>query len=161
MSRGRKPIPLKILQMTGSSALRKAKNRGKVEIEPPVGRPPAPPLPQYAADVYRSILTDLELTPGLLTRLDGGQLERYARFTVRWRLVESEYETMIAASGSVWKVLARDELRAALRGLLAESRKLDQALKEIENNFGMTPAARRSLAVAAKPQLTQRSFKPA
>jgi phage terminase small subunit len=161
MGRGRKAIPLKILEMTGSSSLRKARNRGKVELEPPPGRPDAPPLPQYAADVYRSVMTDLEKTPGLLTRIDGPQLERYARYIVRWRLVEAESETVIAGGGGAWKVLGRDELRPVLRSLWAESRKLDQALKEIESNFGMSPSARRSLAVAAKPQFVQKSYKPA
>jgi phage terminase small subunit len=158
---GRKPIPLKILEMTGSSSVRKKRNRGKVEPEPPEGRPDDPPLPQYAADLYRSVLTGLEKTPGLITKIDGPQLERYARFAVRQRLIEAESEKLIAtAGGDAWKVLASEELNSVLNDLWKETRRLDQAMKEIEANFGMTPGARRGLAVPAKPQLA-RSFKPA
>lgn len=155
---GRKPQPLRILEINGSSQLRRKGIKGKVEPEAPAGRPDDPPLPQYAADLYRQVLTNLENTPGLLSKLDGPQLERYARFFVRWRLVEAESEKMIATAGSSWAVLAQEpkdgkSMRAALRGLWAESRRLDQAMKEIENAFGMSPTARRGLAVEAKPKL--------
>jgi phage terminase small subunit len=158
---GRKPIPLKILEMTGSSSIRKKRNRGKVEPEPETGRPDDPPLPQYAADIWRSLLTGLEKTPGLLTKIDGPQLERYARYYVRWRLVEAESDKLIAsAGGESWKVLATEQLDPVLRKLWKESQSLDERMRAIEAGFGMTPGARRGLAVPAKPQLA-RSFKPA
>ena len=49
---GRKPKPLTILKLTGSSQMRRKGIKGKIEPEVPQGRPDDPPLPQYAADLY-------------------------------------------------------------------------------------------------------------
>lgn len=159
---GRTPTPTAVLKLHGSSTLRRKENKGKVELQPPIGSPAEPSLPEHAKAIWQAIIADLLSVKDLLTRVDGPQLERYARYVVRWRLVEDESDKMIATAGSAWMVLANDDLRPALRGLWAESRRLDQAMKEIEGNFAMTPADRRRLgaAVEGKPKMPQR-MKPA
>lgn len=158
--RGPAPQPTAILQLHGS---RRAKTVRK-EPEPPVGIPDVPEnTPAAALEVWRKAIEHLLATKGLLTRIDGPQLERYARYFVRWRLVEQESELMIARAGSAWQVLGNQGLRPALRGLWAESRRLDQAMKEIEGNFGMSPADRRRIGSLPedKPQMPLRMKPPA
>jgi phage terminase small subunit len=150
--RGRAPTPLAILKLEGSSVLRKKHIRGRKEIDSPQGAPAMPDLPPVAAAIWGALIVTLQATPGLLCRIDGPQLERYCRFFIRWRRIENEIDERITqAGGSVFAMLAKNELRAAIRGLQAESRRLDQALKEIEARFGMTPSDRVRLSVPTGP----------
>ncbi len=160
---GRPPQPSATLKLHGSSVLRKKAVKERVEPAPPIGLPDIPEnTPAAALDAWRKTIEHLISTPNLLTRIDGPQLERYCRYFVRWRIVEAESEAMLTKGGSFTGPLANDDLRPALRGLWAESRRLDQALKEIEGKFGMTPGDRRSIGVSPeqKPLMPQ-NRKPA
>ena len=109
-------------------------------MKPENGRPVDP---QFRNDddkrQWNQLVDQLEQIPGLLTLIDGPQLERYARFLVRWRQLENQLERMKDAT--VAMLLKKDE-RQVLRLLWNESRALDLHLKQIEEKFGLTPSAR-------------------
>lgn len=151
---GRHPTPTAILKLRGS---RHARGRGS-EPAPLVGIPDVPVnTPAEALDVWRKTVEGLLGTSGLLTRIDGPQLERYCRYVVSWRRLECEAEGLAAKSGGLLPIMTNKLFRRVLADLRAESRRLDMAMKEIERNFGMTPADRRRigpLAASATPPLS-------
>lgn len=99
-------------------------------------------LNEPAQKVWAALVEMLEKMPGVLAVTDGGQLERYCRYFVRWRQVENEINVLETTGGAAWKVLSQETLGDALRGLWSESHKLDAALKQVEREFHLTPSAR-------------------
>jgi len=136
--RGPAPQPTAILKLRGSWLAKQREAEG--EMQPEIGRPHEP---TFAHDdeqrAWQQLVDQLEAIPGLLTVIDGPQLERYARYLVRWRMIESELE---AFRSSTKESLLDNEMRQVLRLLWQESRAMDLHLKQIEEKFGLTPSAR-------------------
>jgi P27 family predicted phage terminase small subunit len=104
---------------------------------------------------------------GVLTTVDGGQLERYVVYYLRWR----QCEAFIAQMGMTYAIKSDDPTYfiakppkadgtappgatpPAVIGFaeypqVKESHRLDAALKQIEAQFGLTPSARTRLQAA-------------
>ena len=141
--RGPAPKPTAILKLHGSH---RAKSReAKGEMKPEAGRP-VDPKHRNESDkkAWTQLVDRLESIPGLLTIIDGLQLERYARFLVRWREIEDHLETV---RDSTLLMLSEKDDRQTLRLLWNESRSLDLHLKQIEEKFGLTPSARTRIQI--------------
>lgn len=168
--RGPAPTPTKILEMRGS--WRAKINSGEPQPEPGPPRTPRR-LNTAAKRIWRELTRQLD-DIGLVTKLDGYQLERYCTMFVRWR----ECEDFIGKNGVTYTLRAEDSTRYIGRlpnggdfiagfaeyPQVKESHRLDKALKQIEAQFGLTPAARARLTVTAPEQeddKTERFFKGA
>lgn len=113
---------------------------------PERGKPAKPANAQGDADKLWKSITKLLDNMGVLTKIDGGQLERYCLYFVEWRLCQVAKEPFYKSPGNLRAAYANDEHRAVLRNLNAESHRLDSALKQIEMQFGLTPASRARLS---------------
>lgn len=141
--RGPDPTPTSTLRLHGSRLVKDREKR--LEPTPPVGVPDAPSfLNGDDQRAYQSLVGKLQKTPGMLTILDGALLERYARYLVRWRSIEKELERF---RGMEIATLKSKDTRQILRLLWQESRLMDTALKQIEDEFGLSPKARVGLAM--------------
>jgi P27 family predicted phage terminase small subunit len=142
-ARGPVPTPTGILKLRQSHH---AKSRSK-EPAAPEGRPEKPPSFTGKDGEHRKlwskIIRLLESMPGILSTVDGGQLERYCRYFVRWRQIEASLEKYSATGPHL--ILANEELGPVFSKLSRESLRLDAALKQIEREFGLTPSARARL----------------
>lgn len=137
-TRGPSPKPTAILKLRGSRWAKEREAQG--EMKPATGRPIDPKHRNDSDErAWNQILDQLEAIPGLLTLIDGPQLERYSRFLVRWREVEDQIERV---RGATIAMLMKKDERQVLRLLWHESRTLDLHLKQIEEKFGLTPSAR-------------------
>ncbi|TXH56410.1 MAG: P27 family phage terminase small subunit [Desulfurellales bacterium] len=140
-TRGPAKTPTAILRLRGSEL---ASHR-EGEPEPQHGLPVTPDgLPDEAVSVWErtcEVLSDMRV----LTVADGAQLERYARMLVLWRKVQQVLDSFATAEdlAAAWD---SDRKRPIIRNALAESRNLDTHLKQIEGNYGLTPAARARIA---------------
>jgi phage terminase small subunit len=160
-ARGKAPTPTATLKLRhGDKYWRVREREGQGEIQPPTGRPLDPPFISDAdRELYDFIIETIDQTPGLLTVLDGFQLERYCRTISRWRQVETELEQFNSA---VSAALMDDTARQVIRSLWAESRACDQQLKQTEDKFGLTPSARTrirlfgNMADAAKAETAEK-----
>lgn len=158
-ARGPAPTPRQVLADRGS--WRAGKN--PAEPRPPLGRPNCPSHLTAEQKQLWSRLCKLLNGMGVLSRIDGGQLERYAVYFVRWR----ECERFLATNGTTYAVKSDNpgqhvgklpkanpkDPDAYVVGWkhypqVAESHRLDRALKQIEANFGLTPSARTRIAAA-------------
>jgi len=152
-SRGPAPTPTTILELRGSW---RAQTRAG-EPKPPRGKPPCPKqFTKEQRQVWRRLCTILD-NMNLLTQADGHQLERYCIYYCRWR----DCEAFIAKNGISYPIKSDDpsyyvvripNTSTAVVGFaehpqLRESHRLDAALKQIEAQFGLTPAARTRLTV--------------
>lgn len=153
--RGIPPTPTKILEARGSWH---AKTRtGEPQPEP--GKPACPRhLTEPQRKLWRQLCQMLEEMK-VLTKVDGSQLERYCIYFVRWR----ECEAFIAANGISYPVKSDDPGNyvgklpgqdTAVVGFqeypqVRESHRLHAALKQIEQQFGLTPSARTRLQAIA------------
>lgn len=136
--RGPAPTPTAILKTRNSWRAKEREAQG--EMRPVVGRPPLPIfLNEEVGKAYATLVKQLEAVPGLLTLLDGPQMERYARYLVRWRNVETQLEQF---SGIEAKALMHKDSRQVIKSLWSESRALDHHLSRFEDSFGLTPSAR-------------------
>jgi len=150
-SRGPAPTPTAILAMRGSW---RAKIRPG-EPQPPKGTPKCPAhLTPAQKTIWRRLVNMLKLM-NILTKVDGTQLERYCVYYCRWR----ECEEFIAKNGISYPIKSDEPTyyvvrmpgsKTAVIGFvehpqLRESHRLDVALKHIEMQFGLTPAARARL----------------
>jgi phage terminase small subunit len=137
-ARGPSPKPTAILKLRGSRWAKERERDG--EMKPETGRPVDPDFRNDDEQrAWNQLLDQLEAIPGLLTVIDGPQLERYATYLVRWRLVENELQAFRTITKAT---LLNKESRQMWRLLSNESRALDLHLKQIEEKFGLTPSAR-------------------
>lgn len=142
--RGQPPTPTAILKLRGS---RLAKDREKQnEPTPERGIPARPANVQDEARKLWVKITKLLDNMGVLTKIDGGQLERYSIYFVQWRQMQRVIEKFSSTDMVLVGALKSDELRSVIRNAWAESHRLDGALKQIEMQFGLTPAARARLS---------------
>lgn len=165
--RGPPPTPTPILEARGSW-------RAKLNRDEPRPKPGAPPAPKGLTDPERKVWRALVRTlgdMGVLTTADGGVMERYCRFLVRWRACEE----FVAKNGMTYPLKAGPGATGgpptggfvgrlpdgtyivgwAEFAQLRESHRLDKALKQIEDRLGLSPAARTRLTAAdgAGPKL--------
>lgn len=140
----------------------RAKSR-KGEPRPDRGKPTAPAqLTDAQKQIWKRLTAELD-SMGVLTKVDGWQLERYCVFLDRWR----QCERFIAEKGLTYTLMAEaagdaddPEPPPQFVGQLTDGRyvvgfktypqvkhslDLHKALKEIEDRFGLTPAARSRL----------------
>lgn len=159
-ARGPAPTPTAILNMRGS---RWPERNRRGEPTPKRGRPRCPRhLNKSQRSVWRAacdILDDM----GVLTTADGAQLERYAVLFVRWRRcvafleqkdAEHAQHGVVVPPGCypIWSKDSHTYVQAAKDGTaligfapyptVREAHQIDVALKGIEQQFGLTPAAR-------------------
>jgi P27 family predicted phage terminase small subunit len=145
--RGPRPTPSHILKNRGSW-------RGNLNPNEPHPEPGKPSCPKHlskpAKVVWRRITTMLD-NMGVLAKTDGNLLERYCVYFVRWR----DCEDFIAKNGVSYALKGEEGAQFVGRmsdGVLVvkfveypqlkESHRLDQALKQIEDRFGLSPSAR-------------------
>lgn len=136
---GRKATPLKLLKARGSW-----KAKGRVEPPAPEGKPT---LPGYLSPgerrIYRQVVGHLSKM-GILAKVDGAQLGRYAVLMQRWHEVrtivqeQGESYTTPGAGGSL-EYHTRPEARMFLA--------YHAELARIEASFGLTPSARASIGM--------------
>lgn len=149
--RGPAPTPTKELEARGSW-------RARLNRREPRPKPGAPSVPASLGNeekkVWRAvcrILGDMDL----LTTADAANLERYCRYFVRWRVCEEflsrngvSYPLKAPAgkppNGYVGKLETTGEYVVAWVEFpqARETHRLHKALKDIEDRFGLTPAAR-------------------
>lgn len=143
-SRGPQPTPTEILKIRGS---RRADNREKGgEPQPEKGIPTKPKhITGEAATIWKR-LTKMLHDMGVLTKIDGFQIERYAIMFSQWRQLQRVIQKHAENDGKLIFALRDDVHRAVVRNTWAESHRLESALKQIEMQFGLTPAARARLA---------------
>lgn len=163
--RGPAPTPTAILKRRGSWRA----NLNPEEPAPAIGRPTKPPgLPATAAKVWNQVCRLLEEMK-VLSVVDGGQLERYARYLVRWR----QCEDFIVEHGLTYPLKSTNppayvgtieqtgEFVVGWREFpeVKESHRLNEALRQIEANFGLTPSARSRIRVQHdEPEPDEDSF---
>jgi len=155
--RGPAPTPTAILDIRGSW---RAKARPG-EPKPTRGIPRCPKsLTKEQKKIWRQLCINLDVM-GVLATIDGHQLERYCVYFCRWRACEE----FIARNGISYPIKSDDATYYAVRmpntttavigfaehPQLKESHRLDAALKHIESQFGLTPAARTRLTVTEYP----------
>lgn len=162
-ARGPAPMSADVLDMRGSW---RAKGRRQHEPQPQRGTPEVPThLGEPQRQVWHSLCRILE-DMGLMTKADASQLERYCVYYVRWRAGEAFLARQDAKHGDTvppgcYPMFSDDADTYAVpinggKALIGyveypavrESHRLDQALKQIEIQFGLTPSARARIAIA-------------
>ncbi len=134
--RGPCPTPTPILKVRGSWRAKTRKN----ESEPETGRPRAPDnMPVPVAKVWHALLDNLEKMPGILATCDGGQLERYCVYFVRWHDIEIALGKL---GDDVLSITHGKQSGPLFDRMLKQSLKIDAALKQVEREFHLTPSAR-------------------
>jgi P27 family predicted phage terminase small subunit len=146
--RGPTPTPTSVLKLRGSPlATQKRLDR---EPKPPAGKPEPPTwLDSDARAAWDCIVPMLEKT-GVLTRIDGNALARYCHFWSRWRKAEQ----FIAERGEMYplKDEAGNVRYVQAWPQVAIANKLAQQLLRLEQEFGLTPAARTRIQVSGNEQ---------
>ena len=139
--RGPARTPTNILKMRGSWL---ADTRVD-EPQPEKGRPTCPAwLDKEAKRYWREIAPQLE-TMGILGKCDRGALARYCRTWAKWRQAEEflmehgDYVTIRNAEGQVVEIKEPPQVARAIR--------LGDQLLRLEQQFGLTPSARASMAI--------------
>ena len=146
--RGPAATPTETLKLRGSWRADVRKN----EPQPEKGRPKCPKWLRPKAKMYWKRLVPQLDDMGILTLVDGNALARYCQTMAKWR----EAEEFLASHGELYPV--KDEggnvLRFKQYPQVSTAIKLaDQALR-LEQQFGLTPAARAGLDAPAKPKDT-------
>jgi P27 family predicted phage terminase small subunit len=137
--RGPKPTPTAVLEQRGSW---RAKNRKDEPVAE--GKPRCPQwLTGDAKRVWRQLMPKLHAS-GVAGEIDRNALARYCQLFVRWK----ELEQYIAEKGTVYPVKNKDGVTVDMKELphVARASKLADQLLKLEQQFGMTPAARAALA---------------
>ena len=141
--RGPAPTPTPILQIRGSK--RVTKRRNEIEVKGPEGTPDCPDwLDADARVAWNYLVPKLELM-GVLTLIDSNALARYCRLWTRCRKAEA----FIDKHRDVYPL--KDEKGKAK--YLAQfpqvsiAAKLAQQLTRLEQELGLTPAARTRIHV--------------
>lgn len=143
--RGPPPTPTKILEGRGSWRA-KARAKEGTEPQPDKGMPRRPAWVDGIAKTKWDNLTEMLDRMGILTKIDGGALARYCVLWQRWLIAEKFLKTY----GHQYEMENKDgettyhaypELKAAAV-LFAELRRLEQ-------EFGLTPAARTRITAEA------------
>ena len=146
--RGPPPTPTDILAMRGSW---RAKTRsGEPRPEKSAPRMPSS-LSKEEQTVWRQVMRLLE-TMGVLARCDGNALRRYVNAYVRWESAAK----FIAQYGETFPIKDADgKVKCFQRFPQATTyAEMHQMMLRIEQEFGLTPAARARLAVTPPTPIT-------
>ncbi len=135
--RGPVRTPTQILKLRGSW---RGKARDKVEPKPERGAPPCPDWISDAAKVvWEQLIPQLE-DLNVLAKVDVYPLARYCQMFVQWR----EVEDFIAKRGTVYPLKDKNGDVRCIQQFpqVSIANKLAVALLRLEQEFGLTPAAR-------------------
>ena len=143
-SRGPAATPTAVLKIRGSRLAREREKQG--EPQPDRGVPVRPHSVTKESRAVWSAVTKMLDEMAVLTRVDGGQLERYCIMFVQWRQIQRVLAKFSDTDERLVGTLGNDKMRTIVRLAWAESHKLDAGLKQIEMQFGLTPAARARLS---------------
>lgn len=140
--RGPAPTPTEVLNRRGSW---RGKKRGG---QPPreAGRPHQPTwFGDAELEVWEWLVARMEAM-GVLSLADAPAMARYCRTTVRWRKAEQELRE---AKNEVYPIRGNDGKVKCFQALPHVSivRDLSLQLLRLEQEFGLTPAARASLGM--------------
>ena len=154
--RGPKPTPTKLKILRGNPGCRRLNAE---EPQPPSDGIVMPPhLGPVAALRWAELLPMLQSTR-VMTRADVEALARYCDTYEWWLAVRAK----LKAEGDTYPILNdKGEVKyIAQRPEVAIAHKLAQQLRQLEADFGLSPAARVSLKVEpdAKPQSTLEKFR--
>lgn len=142
-TRGPAATPTSILKIRGSRLAREREKQG--EPQPDRGVPTRPHSVVKESRAVWTAVTKMLNDMQVLTVIDGGQLERYCLMFVQWRQIQRVVSRFGSTDDMLIASLRNDETRSILRNLWAEYHRLNQALKQTEMQFGLTPAARARL----------------
>ncbi len=139
--RGPPPTPLAVLKMRGSTLV--SRRREATQVQVPPGVPRCPTWLDDQAQVAWRQLVPLLTGMGVLTRLDAQALARYCRLWSRWRKVEA----FIEERGEMYPLKDESGHIKCFQQWpqVAIAAKLSQQLTRLEQEFGLTPAARARL----------------
>jgi len=146
--RGPPPTPTSILKLRGSALVNK--RREQSEAKGPSGRPRCPTwLDADAKAAWRQLVPLLEMMR-VLTRIDGYALARYCRLWSRWRKAEA----FIDERGEMYPLKDESGRVKCFQQWpqVAVAHKLALQLTRLEQEFGMTPAARTCLQIDVRAQ---------
>jgi P27 family predicted phage terminase small subunit len=134
--RGPAPTPTKIKAARGSW-------RAKINRREPAPEPGAPPRPQWLAVEARAYWDELVpelLRLGVLSLIDAKALARYCQTWARWRKADE----WIQQHGLTYPIKDKDGNVAAVQQWpeVGIFNKLSAQLLRLEQEFGLTPAAR-------------------
>lgn len=138
--RGPKPTPTVVLKLRGNKDVA---GRRAGEVQPPPGVPEAPAwLNDIEREVWDRTVDSLSKTRGLLTVIDGGLLasycEAWAEFLNARAEIERDGPTVWSEKGGAYQHPAVGRKNSAL-----------ERIRRIGSEFGMSPASRTSVKVAA------------
>ena len=149
--RGPTPTPTEILKRRGSREVAKRDR----EPRPEKGAPRCPAwLDKEAKAVWRQLVPQLEAI-GVLTKIDGNALARYCRLFVRWK----QCDAFVRKYGETYTTgYHKDEKTGVSKPTSFQQfpevgiiNKLGPQLLKIEQEFGLTPAARARIQVTPRP----------
>lgn len=134
--------------------------RGKESANDPTVDPREPELPDGTTEEVAAVwnqLVPLLLRMGVLTTIDGRALARYCQVWLWW----VECCEHIKKYGMTYPVKAEDGSLIELVEWPQVRRSLNYSteLRKLENEFGMTPAARSRITVPDKPDTTKNDKK--
>lgn len=141
--RGPARTPTAILELTGSKL---AKGRAEGEVRPATTTTDPPAWMTAKGKVEWVRIAAVLMPLGLLTDADHAALERYCEMLVRWRMA------LKVVNGKKGAVLEVKNKRGAVvsskpRAEMVILTRLDAALTKLEQQFGLTPAARAGLSI--------------
>jgi len=147
--RGPPPTPTEILKLHGSKLVNK--RREQTEAKGPAGKPSCPTwLDKDAKKAWKQLVPMLEFM-GVLTRIDANALARYCETWVRWRHAQE----FLKQKGEVYPLKDESGKVKCLMPFpqVAIANSLAQQLLRLEQEFGLTPAARTRIVVplSARP----------
>lgn len=142
---GGRPTPTKILKLRGSWRAKNRTNEPEPEIEKPVP-------PEYLNEQEKKIFEEQAETLyalGMITRIDASVLARYAALTLQWREAHRQL-----VEGVATHMALKDENQKVKHFMPTPPyqvfNKAHEALLKIEQEFGLTPAARPRIQVNKK-----------
>ena len=142
--RGPVATPTEILKRRGSREVAKRDR----EPKPEPGAPRCPSwLDKESKTAWKNIVSQL-VALGVVTKIDGNALARYCRMFVRWK----QCDAFIKKYGESYATGYRDGKPTSFQqfpevGILNQ---LEAKLIKIEQEFGLTPAARARIEVGVK-----------
>lgn len=141
--RGPAPTPTPILQLRGSK--RVTKRRNQMEAKGPEGTPDCPDwLDGEARARWCDLVPQLERM-GVLTLVDQGPVARYCHLWVRWRAAEE----FIKKHGEMYPLKDDKGKTKCVQPWpqVATANKLAMQLTRLEQEFGLTPAAKTRIQI--------------
>ena len=143
---GRQPTPTAILALRGSARA----TRKEGEPPAPEGRPGKPSWVQgEAAKIWRRLVRNLDAL-SLATPVDWAACGRYCVNLARWVEIQSLLDSL-SKNAPTYATPVKDERNQVVKWVplpgVAHAQRLETSLVQFERHFGLTPSARRALAV--------------